>query len=1562
MHGAAASAAVLTALVLAPWAVCSSQAKTQPSPRAAFAAMPRTEFLRCPAPWGSPALKLDRPVCPLQAVRQAGGDCQSLGSLRRVQMPRHRRGAVGLRAQAGDGSLRDEFEKMLGSSGRDQGLKGMKAPKGSIEWLKQQQAKDKARNVSPAASPTGDGDSASSDLPISGPPLSRPKPAPTYQELDSLLSGKSPTSQPTPEDVSKSVPPVARPSYSVSSGGALLASFDKGDAVPEAVWDLLTGADGQSLSLSTLASEGAELLLLVPESAHHTGAPSETWTKLLIDLQNTLGSRPDKVKAVAVSPEPPDVHIKMMKNYNLKLFTFASDVDREFLAAHKVWDPDAAGRGVSVERQTFIVDTATKKFAHVFNSVPAVGHAEAVRDVLHKLQESKAQQTNAEAPALAAPPPKPAPAVEPAAPEAGSVLPEISADASPAQILRDAPTREKGADEGGEAAQQANPPDGARERGKAGEVEEVFELAVDSVSPLIGRGGTRVKELALMTGASIRFENEPSPRMFVRGTPEQRVMAFGTVKAWIDNTGIQRVPMALELHGRLIGSGGTTIKQIEWATRAHVLFEREPEPCMVVRGNATERAAAIAMAMDIVDTVQVEEEKIDLCDVIGDRTHVRAMLGFKGAFIKRLESEACVKVRYNLKEEDDNKFLILSGNAEQRAMAKQMVEEHLEAIKEVSRHKLNDDELRSLMGYKGSVVHRLEEGSGAIISMERLGEQGADETAMLVRGTRTQRDKAWELARDVLLNDAIEMHDIPSNLRRVVVGPGGAVIKRVENETGASITLLNDNEASSRVMLRGRKDARSDAWQRIQDIVSAGSGVDTIVVDRRTTTELLRNKARRCKELELATGTYISVEKEEGTQTPKTNGDGMTEVIVRGLPEQREIVKQALEEMLLTGPEKHLLKDLAGQGVDITILDVRRIIGPRGSRVSEMEEATGASIRLEVEPEPFVSIMGSREQKDAALAAISASLLQDDQEFVPLPESMHGVIIGVSGRSVQMIEKKSGAQVSFRQGEEAAMVLRGDPSQRALARELAEQLVAADTAEHFVCEERQASALIGMRGKNVRSVESATGARVQVLSRQHFVGPQTRVGLDDLESVLATLDENQALVVIKGTEDQRAKARGLVEKMMEPEEADEEMQLTGEQSEMLTRLRGAARRDIEERTGARLMLNEAADAVVVFGRVDERAAAREALAVEFALEEESRQVTGSFPLLMLRLIVGAGGANVRTLEKASGARIRFEKDGDGPEANVMLKVRGSAEARAQALKLIAEEEAKYSEQRMPLPVRKHFLLIGRGGEVVKDMERTTNTAICFTGEPEAAMVVLGTPENNARAIQVANQQLSFDDNDDQELFQVPKEYHAEIIGASGRSIQAIESQSGALIHFKGDDTDDCIITGSIDQRAQAWKAIQQIIDGSQVSRLAIPVEQHRIVIGPRGNTIKDIEHASGARLSFEEGDSPGLVARGDEEARSKALELVRQVLEDDGEEHFYVERRYHGWLIGPRGSRIRDIEQEAGTRVLMSRDEPVVIVQGSKARREKAWELIQTQMDLMDEVSDLPENTDDLSG
>ena len=54
--------------------------------------------------------------------------------------------------------------------------------------------------------------------------------------------------------------------------------------------------------------------------------------------------------------------------------------------------------------------------------------------------------------------------------------------------------------------------------------------------------------------------------------------------------------------------------------------------------------------------------------------------------------------------------------------------------------------------------------------------------------------------------------------------------------------------------------------------------------------------------------------------------------------------------------------------------------------------------------------------------------------------------------------------------------------------------------------------------------------------------------------------------------------------MIEPEEADDALPLTPEESVILTRLRGAVRRDIQDATGARLMLNDANDSLVVYGK------------------------------------------------------------------------------------------------------------------------------------------------------------------------------------------------------------------------------------------------------------------------------------------------------------------------------------------------------------------------------------------
>jgi hypothetical protein len=54
---------------------------------------------------------------------------------------------------------------------------------------------------------------------------------------------------------------------------------------------------------------------------------------------------------------------------------------------------------------------------------------------------------------------------------------------------------------------------------------------------------------------------------------------------------------------------------------------------------------------------------------------------------------------------------------------------------------------------------------------------------------------------------------------------------------------------------------------------------------------------------------------------------------------------------------------------------------------------------------------------------------------------------------------------------------------------------------------------------------------------------------------------------------------------------------------------------------------------VVYGKAKQREAARVALEEEFAKEEESKALACGFPLLLMRLIIGVGGANVRKLEE-----------------------------------------------------------------------------------------------------------------------------------------------------------------------------------------------------------------------------------------------------------------------------------------------------------------------------------------
>ncbi|KAJ1469949.1 hypothetical protein T484DRAFT_1849786 [Baffinella frigidus] len=142
--------------------------------------------------------------------------------------------------------------------------------------------------------------------------------------------------------------------------------------------------------------------------------------------------------------------------------------------------------------------------------------------------------------------------------------------------------------------------------------------------------------------------------------------------------------------------------------------------------------------------------------------------------------------------------------------------------------------------------------------------------------------------------------------------------------------------------------------------------------------------------------------------------------------------------------------------------------------------------------------------------------------------------------------------------------------------------------------------------------------------------------------------------------------------------------------------------------------------------------------------------------------------------------------------------------------------------------------------------------------------------------------------------------------------------------------------------------------------MPIAAEQVRLLIGPGGTIVREIEQKSETQISMERDPEPCMVVRGAAAGRAEAIRLAKEILAGDMEEAFYVEQRYHGYLIGTHGTRVRTIESDTGTRIQMSATEPVLTIRGSPERRDAAWEQIQANMDTYDaEASPAQQQRDD---
>ncbi|XP_056598515.1 far upstream element-binding protein 1 isoform X6 [Triplophysa dalaica] len=309
---------------------------------------------------------------------------------------------------------------------------------------------------------------------------------------------------------------------------------------------------------------------------------------------------------------------------------------------------------------------------------------------------------------------------------------------------------------------------------------------------------------------------------------------------------------------------------------------------------------------------------------------------------------------------------------------------------------------------------------------------------------------------------------------------------------------------------------------------------------------------------------------------------------------------------------------------------------------------------------------------------------------------------------------------------------------------------------------------------------------------------------------------------------------------------------------------------------------------------------------------------------MVGFIIGRGGEQISRIQQDSGCKIQIAPDSGGmPERSVMLT--GSPDAIQAAKSLLSEivdkgrpspafhhnDGAGMSVQEIMIPSSKAGLVIGKGGETIKQLQERAGVKMVMIQDgpqntgADKPLRISGDPFKVQQAKDMVMDLIRDQGFRDQrgeygsragggDSLDVPVPRFAVgiVIGRSGEMIKKIQNDTGVRIQFKPDDgtTPERIaqIMGPQDRAQHAADIITDLLrsvqtggppghggggggrgrgrgqgnwnmgppGGLQEFNFTVPTVKTGLIIGKGGETIKSISQQSGARIELQRNSPP----------------------------------------------------------------------------------------------------------
>uniref|UniRef100_A0A8C4X1C2 K Homology domain-containing protein n=1 Tax=Eptatretus burgeri TaxID=7764 RepID=A0A8C4X1C2_EPTBU len=350
------------------------------------------------------------------------------------------------------------------------------------------------------------------------------------------------------------------------------------------------------------------------------------------------------------------------------------------------------------------------------------------------------------------------------------------------------------------------------------------------------------------------------------------------------------------------------------------------------------------------------------------------------------------------------------------------------------------------------------------------------------------------------------------------------------------------------------------------------------------------------------------------------------------------------------------------------------------------------------------------------------------------------------------------------------------------------------------------------------------------------------------------------------------------------------------------------------------------------------------------------QVTEDFkvPDRMVGLIIGRGGEQISKLQSDSCCKIQIAPDSGGkPERPCTLT--GTPESIREAKRLMEEiihrardapaalgEPTTGTMQEIMVPANKVGLVIGKGGETIKQLQDRANVRMVMVQDGphptgmDKPLRIMGDPFKVQQAKEMVTELLRDKEGDfSPEEFSsrptgpggldlpVPRFAVGVIIGKGGEMIKKIQNESGVRIQFKQDDGSGpdkmASIVGPPDRCQHAAQLVTELISSVQVWRggensanssllfdvLVFPsLTCMQCIYSPGGETVRNINQQTGAHVELQRNPPPNsdpnfkvFLIRGSPQQIDHARHMIDNIVHGVG----HVDIVFFGGPPGPPG-------------------------------------------------------------